>query len=444
MNYTLRKLQLTLVGSLACFVASAQVTLNSTDTITGAKLARQLLGKDSIVWQQAAVTIQVKAITIPVAFCQPGTYQLSFLMGGQQLSATVLLEAGTLNIRMVQKGEVIGPDFTGADGNLNNAYNSWKVQESRFGEDYRRYQQLSAAYLDTTNPTRQQLEAWWKRQRDSWEIYKQDLLQQWAGHALATVVASTWGSYYATYLPAYRNQLLAQLPSLADLRFNANLVEGKDEEYLWLLFPKPAKSADEMTDTLLAYLPKLLDKAMANDSLLRYWCLNIRKQAMQGGLDAVQELIDARYLANTCTADGDIDLQQRLSAYKNTRKGMPAPNIVTEGFDLYRLASADSTLLIFWASWCAHCQEELPILYKKLAARKGIQVVAIGLDDAAPAWVLAKQQFPTWQHIRAPKKWDDANVSPYGIYATPTMFLLDKEKRILGKYNSIDTFLKGK
>ena len=437
----LKKIQLAIAGSLVCLAASAQISLTSTDTITGAKLERQLLGKDSIVWQQPTVQMPLKAITIPATFCQPGAYQLSFFMGGQQLSATVLLETGSLTLRMEQHGEAISPDFAGADGNLNTAYNAWKRQESRFGEDYRRYAQLSAAYGDTANLTRQQLEVWWKSQRDTWEKYKYNLHQHWEGHALAAVIASTWGSYYAAYPSDYRKQLITQLPPLADLRFNANLIEGKDEEYMRLLFPMPAKSADEMTDTLLANLPKLLDKSIVNDSLVLYWGRNISKQAMQAGLDAVQEMIDARYLAATCTADGDVDLQQRLAAYKNTRKGMLAPKIVTDNFNLYNLANSDSTLVVFWASWCAHCQEELPILYKKLAARKGIQVVAVGLDDVEPAWQSAKKQFPLWQHIRAPKKWDDANVAPYGIYATPTMFLLDKEKHILGKYNSINAFL---
>lgn len=444
MSNILNRLQLALAAIFTYLAAGAQISLAATDTITGTKLERQLLGKDSTVWQQPMVKMQATTLTVPIAFCGPGTYQLSFLMGGQQLSATVLLETGTLNIRISQHGKALSPDFTGTDGNLNTAYNSWKAQESMYVEVYRHYAQLCAAYGGTENPTRHQLEAWWRIECGKWETYKQNLRQQWAGHALATVVASTWGCYYAAYPTAYRNQLLAQLPSLADLRFNAHLIEAKEGEYLRLLFPVPSKSADEMTDTLLAHLPELLDKGMVNDSLLRYWCLNIRKQAMQGGLDAVQELIDARYLSAACTADGGVDLRQRLAAHKNTRTGMLAPKIVADRFDLCRLAGADSTLVVFWASWCAHCLEELPILYKKLAGRTGIQVVAVGLDGSGPAWEVARQQFPAWQHVRAPKKWDDANVAPYGIYAMPTMFLLDKERHILGTYGSIDAFLERK
>lgn len=70
------------------------------------------------------------------------------------------------------------------------------------------------------------------------------------------------------------------------------------------------------------------------------------------------------------------------------RVGKPAPPLVVHTLDGNEIAT-DSlrgkvVILTFWATWCAPCRAELPILsaYAAEHAAQGLQVVGISLDEA--------------------------------------------------------------
>jgi hypothetical protein len=50
-------------------------------------------------------------------------------------------------------------------------------------------------------------------------------------------------------------------------------------------------------------------------------------------------------------------------------------------------------------------------------------------------------------HIQAPGKWDDPLVKQWAVHATPTSFILDKDKGILAKvrnFNELELYLNQK
>ncbi|MEO5657509.1 MAG: TlpA disulfide reductase family protein [Nitrospiria bacterium] len=90
------------------------------------------------------------------------------------------------------------------------------------------------------------------------------------------------------------------------------------------------------------------------------------------------------------------------------------------------------TLLMFWASWCGTCQQELPnvkALYEQYKA-KGLQAVAIGFQDEEAdirEYVQAHQSTFVF-----PAAYDTRNQisTLFKVRGTPTFVVLDAQGRI--------------
>ncbi len=96
------------------------------------------------------------------------------------------------------------------------------------------------------------------------------------------------------------------------------------------------------------------------------------------------------------------------------------------------------TVVVFGASWCPKCNEELPEiakLYDKWKS-KGVEVVFVSLEDDKKAFTdyANNFQFPSYSDL---KKWDSKIVKDYYVFSTPTMFLLDNKREIILRPNSV-------
>ena len=88
-------------------------------------------------------------------------------------------------------------------------------------------------------------------------------------------------------------------------------------------------------------------------------------------------------MASRCEIDQD--LEQRLKAYEQTSPGAKAPQIHVGDFDLHA-SEASNSIIVFWASWCPHCQESLPVLYREALKNSQLQIVSIALDADEMEW----------------------------------------------------------
>ncbi len=112
--------------------------------------------------------------------------------------------------------------------------------------------------------------------------------------------------------------------------------------------------------------------------------------------------------------------------------------VVAPHFELKNLegktVSSDSfkgkpTLLVFWATWCPTCKEELPTF--NALQEKGVQVVAIALNESDDA----VKEYVSEHGIRFPVLMTDQQVELDfgGIRFLPTAFLIDSNWEIVGK-----------
>ena len=139
-------------------------------------------------------------------------------------------------------------------------------------------------------------------------------------------------------------------------------------------------------------------------------------------------------------------LDRRIKQSKNLQIGDKVPNIILpeidgNEIDLSKIESRE-VLLVFYASWCPHCQELLPRvteLASKIYKDK-LQVLAISLDTSRTDWLnfIQNNKLGNLLNVSDLKGWNGKSANDYFIYATPTMFLINNEKKIISKPLTFD------
>jgi len=161
----------------------------------------------------------------------------------------------------------------------------------------------------------------------------------------------------------------------------------------------------------------------------------------------------SEYIAiKVLTQNSDIvnnDLAKQMESYRTMKIGNTAPDILFSG-DVYMHDSAIKSpfrlsqivsnykLIIFGASWCPNCREEMDKvipLYNKWKA-KGVEAVFISLDTDKKAFRDFANQLPFISSCDY-NKWDTQAAKDYYVFGSPTIFLLDSTNNIILRPKSI-------
>lgn len=139
----------------------------------------------------------------------------------------------------------------------------------------------------------------------------------------------------------------------------------------------------------------------------------------------------------------------RLERYRALRIGNPAPEIrfmaqtyrpddVPVGIDRLSAMPSDYTVVVFAAGWCPHCREMMPELREKARTWKsyGVDVVVVSLDDTREGFQQLADGAPFLVTTDF-QRWNTPSARDYHIYSVPTMFLLDRQKTIVLRPNSV-------
>ncbi|MFV0232378.1 AhpC/TSA family protein [Empedobacter falsenii] len=178
---------------------------------------------------------------------------------------------------------------------------------------------------------------------------------------------------------------------------------------------------------------------------------NIETTRGQNVLTAILKFVPKKEYANFHQKYGEkinglkgkvTDQLKKIAGVSLIQVGQQVPNITFDKAvkgkkSLYDI-KANQKLIVFWASWCPACQQEVPHIkefYKDFKA-KGGEIVAISLDYDQNAFESATKDL-SWYNYSDLLRWDSPIATEFGIESTPTLLLIDKDNKLIKKVSHI-------
>lgn len=122
--------------------------------------------------------------------------------------------------------------------------------------------------------------------------------------------------------------------------------------------------------------------------------------------------------------------------------GIPAEDFVLKDLDgrsvsLKSFEEKSPVLLVFWATWCGFCQEEIPKIVRLRNKYSSDELAILGIDLQEPRGYV--RAFAEKFGINYPILLDeDAKVAiRYGIYSVPTFLLVDRQGSVIAYDNRL-------
>jgi thiol-disulfide isomerase/thioredoxin len=108
--------------------------------------------------------------------------------------------------------------------------------------------------------------------------------------------------------------------------------------------------------------------------------------------------------------------------------------------DFFKLSQirANFTILFFWEADCGHCKTATPIMYDvyKKIKDKSVQVIAISTlfgEEGKEKWINFVNEHKLYDWVNAWNPYDYKFKELYDVTTTPTIYILDKDKKIIAK-----------
>ena len=221
-----------------------------------------------------------------------------------------------------------------------------------------------------------------------------------------------------------------------------DLLEGH-----YLLLENSGMQPDSMYAQMNVSTDYIIENLTENEALLNEVANFLFNLMEKRSLFTASEYLALKLLnQNSCTLEGG--LARQLETYRAMKVGNTAPDIdflmgetinTTNTKKLSEMPQ-EYTLVVFGAAWCPQCAEEIPKLkeyYQNWKKTYNIEIVFISLDHNKEDFTAFTNKFP-WINYCDYKSWESEVVQDYYVFATPTLFLLDENRKIVLRPNSIE------
>ena len=230
--------------------------------------------------------------------------------------------------------------------------------------------------------------------------------------------------------------------------YKSGLFKDAIESHFWLL-ENCGKSLDSAAIEMQLSIDAMLEYLIKDEKKLNEVTDYLFDLLERHSLYQASEYLALKVLNEvSCTIDSD--LAKQLETYRSMKKGNTAPDILFKGDNFTpgygpnnfpkKLSDLRSnyTVVVFGASWCPTCTQEVPEIAKFYPKWKGqnVEVVFVSLDEDKEAYRNFVKDLPFLSTCDF-KKWDSPIAKDYYLFGTPTMFLLDEKRKILLRPNSV-------
>lgn len=223
----------------------------------------------------------------------------------------------------------------------------------------------------------------------------------------------------------------------------------------------------QLPDTALVEVNKLIGKAAGDPDMFKYlvhfFTFSAEKSQVMCMDKVFVDLVDRYYSTGKAEWLNEEQLKKVTDRAEDLRYslcGNRIPNIVLPDTTQQNWVSlydveAEYTLVSIWESTCGHCKKEIPKLEELYNEwhPKGLEIFAIGNDFEPEPWLkfVREKNIGDWIHVSDNPQINAADSATalimkgvttlqslnfrttFDVYATPKMFLLDRDKKVIAK-----------
>ncbi len=304
----------------------------------------------------------------------------------------------------------------------------------------RSYNKNSEFYIETKNE--------YNRLQESFDSFTDSLLKN--DNYASTLIRVDKLPYIDVELDyeKQRNELIANF--FNDVDFNdlslipTNVLTNKILDFLSLQ-QHPGQNKDQQIMAVILGVDNVLYRASVNYDMYKF----IFQYLMEGFKElAYDDIVD--YMTRVpysdeieCDENQYNELLNIVEFNSRVKLGSKAENIsgttiYNEEFDMYDIDS-DFTIVYFWSYTCEHCRENIRYLKTFLEENPDFTLVAVSVKgDLKKIKSLVKKNKVNSYFYHDGMEWDSPHVYNYAVTATPSFYLLDKNKNIIFKPYNFD------
>jgi len=241
-----------------------------------------------------------------------------------------------------------------------------------------------------------------------------------------------------------KNYLRNLLSTTDTLLIQSDLLPGRLLDYL-TLYQRRNMSRSEIEEAFKGAIDRLMQNASAQNRMYLFYLEYLFDGFQRLGFSLVTDFLSSLPYFNPekATMEDLFEIERIIGPYHNILTGNVAPQLTGHDwkgntFDINEMKS-EKYLILFWSEDCPHCTKLLPELKPLLDLHPSVQTITIVLGNNTPslAQTISNTGIKGWTHLIEPDGWKSKLMENFRVFGTPSMYLLDSEKRIIAQPNTL-------